>query len=258
MGTFLFDNIVFGPVTSRRLGNSLGINLLPVDRKICNFNCLYCECGRTFSATSNAKLPSREEVRNELEKWLQGNHLSFRPVDSITFAGNGEPTLHPEFAEIINDTLELKSRYNQNVKIAVLSNATMISKKKVFAALLKADLNILKLDSGFEETIIRINCPVIPFRLHETLELFKKFEGKLILQTLFFRGKINDQYIDNTTQQEIEKWLETVEQIKPESIMIYTIARDTPVKGLMKASSEELVEIALKAEQRGIKVQISV
>ncbi len=257
MATFLFDSIVFGPVTSRRLGSSLGINLLPVNRKICNFNCIYCECGLTLPGTQDSEMPSREAVRMELEKWLNNDHKPGKPVDSITFAGNGEPTLHPEFPAIISDTVELRNRYKPNVKIAVLSNATRIADEKVFNALLLADLNILKLDSGFEETIKRINCPLVKFRLEDTILRLMKFKGNLVIQTLFFRGMIGQQPVDNTTPAEIEKWLGLMDRIRPESIMIYTISRDTPTKGLIKAGRHELHAIAEKAKERGFRVQIS-
>ena len=257
MATFLFDSIVFGPVTSRRLGNSLGINLLPVNKKICNFNCVYCECGLTLSASPDSAMPAREEVRLELEKWLNYNHKPGKPIDSITFAGNGEPTLHPDFAAIIYDTVELRNRYNRHVKIAVLSNATRIADEKVFAALLQVDLNILKLDSGFKKTLNRINCPLTPFSLEDTIARLQKFKSNLIIQTLFFRGMVNQLPVDNTTPEETEKWLEMMEQIRPESIMIYTIARDTPTNGLVKIGFHELQKIAEKAEKRGFRVQIS-
>lgn len=257
MATFLFDSIVFGPVTSRRLGNSLGINLLPVNKKICNFNCIYCECGLTLSGTKSSGMPARQAVRHELEKWLKYNHKQGKPIDSITFAGNGEPTLHPEFAGIISDTIELRDQYNRHVKIAVLSNATRISDENVFAALMKTDLNILKLDSGFEDTIYRINCPAVKFHLEETVTRLKEFKGKLIIQTLFFRGMINGLPVDNTTPEETEKWLALMDQIKPEGIMIYTIARDTPTTGLVKVHYAALKAIASKAEKRGFRVQIS-
>ncbi len=220
MSTFLFDSIIFGPVTSRRLGNSLGINLLPINKKICNFNCVYCECGLTGDIKTNNKLPERYEVKNALEKWLQNNQKLMNPIDSITFAGNGEPTLHPQFDKIIDDTISLRNQYYSNIKIAVLSNATTIGKEKVFHALLKTDLNILKLDSGFEDTINAINCPLIKFDLNTIIGLLKKFNGKLIIQTLFFKGKINNKIIDNTTPEEVEKWLDTIDTIQPESIMI--------------------------------------
>jgi len=258
MATFLFDSIVFGPVTSRRLGNSLGINLLPADKKICSFNCIYCECGLTLHGSTVSGMPTRKEVRNELGKWLKYNNRLRTPLDTLTFAGNGEPTLHPEFSAIVEDTVELRDRYNTGVKIAVLSNATRISNNSVFKALLKTDLNILKLDSGFEETINLINAPVARFNLGETIKRLKKFNGKLIIQSLFFRGRVNHQAVDNMTPQEIEKWLDAMELIKPESIMIYTLARETPVDGLVKASHKELQAIARQAEDRGFQVQISV
>jgi wyosine [tRNA(Phe)-imidazoG37] synthetase (radical SAM superfamily) len=258
MATFLFDSIVFGPVTSRRLGNSLGINLLPSDRKICSFNCIYCECGFTLHNPSISGMPNRKEIRDELEKWLRYNDRLRKPLDTITFAGNGEPTLHPEFSAIVDDTVELRNRYNAGVRIAVLSNATRIAKISVFKALLKTDLNILKLDSGFEDTIKRINAPVARFDLDETIARLKKFEGKLIIQTLFFHGRMHHPPVDNMTPREIEKWLGAMEQIRPESIMIYTIARDTPVEGLVKASRKELLAIASQAEDRGFTIHISV
>lgn len=257
MSTFLFDSIVFGPVVSRRLGNSLGINLLPVNKKICNFNCVYCECGLTGQNQTHSKLPGRFEVKEALEKWLQKNQSVKNPVDSITFAGNGEPTLHPEFNRIIDDTVALRNKYYPGIKIAVLSNATTTGQKKIFNALLKTDLNILKLDSGFEETIKAINCPLIKFDLNTIIKSLKAFNGKLIIQTLFFKGKINNKIYDNTTQVEIEKWLDTIDIIKPESIMIYTIARDTPFEGLKKAEYKVLQTIAERAVKRGHKVQIS-
>lgn len=207
--------------------------------------------------SQSSGMPKREEVRHELEKWLKDTNKSRIPLDSITFAGNGEPTLHPQFAAIIDDTVDLRNRYNRHVKIAVLSNATRISDKGIFTALSKTDLNILKLDSGFEETIKRINCPVRKFNLKETLTYLKRFKGNLIIQTLFFRGRINNQPVDNTTPEEIEKWLDTIDRIRPESIMIYTIARDTPTKGLVKAGIKELQSIATLARRRGFRVQIS-
>jgi wyosine [tRNA(Phe)-imidazoG37] synthetase (radical SAM superfamily) len=258
MATFLFDSIVFGPVTSRRLGNSLGINLLPADKKICSFNCIYCECGLTLHGPMVSGMPSRKEVRNELEKWLKYNDQLRTPIDSLTFAGNGEPTLHPDFPAIVNDTVKLRDRYNKRVRIAVLSNATRIFNKKVFKALLKTDLNILKLDSGFEETIHRINAPLNRFNLADTIAKLKEFKGKLIIQTLFFRSLMHSHFLTNMTPREIEKWLNTMEQIKPESIMIYTLDRDTPVDGLVKATHKELQAIAKQAADRGFKVHISV
>ncbi len=258
MATFLFDKIIFGPVISRRLGESLGINLLPENRKICNFNCVYCECGITESADiAKSGPPSRDEVRERLESRLKDIKKSKTAVDTITFAGNGEPTLHPYFPEIVEDTISLRDKYMPGTDIAVLSNSTRIDDNKIFHALNKVDLNILKLDSGYEETIKTINCPMYKFNLARIIENLKKFNGNLIIQTLFIRGIYKGRKIDNTNEKELARWLETMNYIKPESIMIYTIARDTPNTGLYRISFDELLKISEKVEQLGITTHIS-
>ncbi len=258
MSTFLFDKIIFGPVTSRRLGVSLGINLLPTNHKVCSFNCIYCECG--FNPKSNKeaeKLPSRQQVKERLNQVLLQIQADGKMPDVITFAGNGEPTLHPEFAEIIDDTIQLRDFLFPNSRIAVLSNASKIENIKVFNALLKVDDNILKLDSGIEETILQLDRPVGKFNLRETLEGLKKFNGKVTIQTLFVKGEYEGEIIDNTTDYEIKKWLELIEEIKPKEVMIYTIERNTPIKTLEKISLETLNTIAKKVNRLGFKTQVS-
>jgi wyosine [tRNA(Phe)-imidazoG37] synthetase (radical SAM superfamily) len=258
MATFLFDSTIFGPVISRRLGESLGINLLPNNRKICNFNCIYCECGPTYSANiKDFNIPSRAEVKEKLGARL--NYIKDKGlfIDTITFAGNGEPTLHPEFPEIVDDTIELRDNYLPGTNIAILSNSTLIGNDKIFNALNKIDLNILKLDSGYEETNRTINRPLRPFNLGKTIDNLKKFNGSLIIQTLFFKGIYNGKEVNNSTIKEVTKWLQVINDIKPESVMIYTIARDTPNKGLRKIPFKELMEISEKVEKLGIKTHIS-
>ncbi len=258
MGTFLFNSTIFGPVTSRRLGSSLGINLLPNDIKICNFSCIYCECGLTPKLSDrNYKLPARSEVRELLEKYLAGPGHTHVKIDTITFAGNGEPTLHPDFAGIIDDVLELRKKYLPAVKIAVLSNGTSIHHTKVFKALRRVDFNILKLDSLIEETQKLINCPAGGYSIKKTLEGYKKFGGKLIIQTMFFRGIYKGIRVDNTTDRELELLIKAYREINPESVMIYTISRDTPHDDLYKVSEDELKMIAGKIEKLGIKTHVS-
>ena len=258
MATFLFDKIIFGPVKSRRLGVSLGINLLPTDVKVCSFDCIYCECGFTPKEyKKNVILPSRMTVRTELENKLQGMITEKQFPDVITFAGNGEPTLHPEFAGIIDDTIELRDRLTPNARIAVLSNATMIYKKPVFDALLKIKDNIQKLDSAFEETVKLLDCPKGNFNLNKTIEQLIAFNGQVIIQTMFVRGSFKGRKIDNTTQKEISAWLDLLKKIKPLQVMIYTIARDTPVNTLEKVTLEELNSIANKVRKTGFEVQVS-
>jgi wyosine [tRNA(Phe)-imidazoG37] synthetase (radical SAM superfamily) len=259
MATFLFDNIIFGPVESRRLGVSLGINLLPATKKICNFNCIYCECGWTSDSKGvKGSLPSRQDVYNALDKKLKLMKDSNRPPDVITFAGNGEPTLHPEFTEIIDDTIILRNKYFPGTKIAVLSNSTTINRPFIREALLKVDQNILKLDSGFDLTVRIHNQPKVNVRVEELIENLKKFNGQLIVQTLFLKGSYKGKTIDNTTPEELEAWLKAIEMIKPSEVMIYTISRDTPEGGvLQKVKPSELKRIAEMVNKMGIKTQVS-
>ncbi len=258
MGVFLFDSIVFGPVYSRRLGISLGINLLPNNSKICNFNCIYCECGLTKNRESkNHSFHPVNEVVDALENRLKNLRSQDEKIDTITFAGNGEPTLHPNFPEIVEKIAKLRDEFFLSVKIALLSNSTTIGSERIYNALSKVDLNILKLDSAREETIKRINCPLVPVNLKKMTDNFKKFNGKFILQTLFIKGTRNKQSIDNTTDKEVNAWLDMLDIIKPERIMVYTISRDTPVDNLEKVPLQKLEQIANKARLRGYSVDVS-
>ena len=259
MATFLFDEIIFGPVKSRRLGVSLGINLLPTKRKICNFNCIYCECGWTTDIESEkGNLPGRADVYKALEQKLSEMKSANDSPDVITYAGNGEPTLHPEFSGIIDDSIALRNKYFPKAKIAVLSNATNIAKPGIRNALLKVDQNILKLDSAINSTIQVHNQPKGTFNVEELINNLAGFNGNVIIQTLFLRGEYKDANIDNTTPVELAAWLRALERIKPSEVMIYTISRDTPVGDkLKKVPLKELKEIAAMVEKLGFKTQVS-
>ncbi|HEX7585880.1 MAG TPA: radical SAM protein [Prolixibacteraceae bacterium] len=258
MSTFLFDQIIFGPVKSRRLGVSLGVNLLPTDSKVCSFDCIYCECGWTpKKRQQKAILPTRGLVRQKMEEKLTEMIGSNEFPDVITFAGNGEPTLHPEFEGIIADTIELRNRLTPRARIAVLSNATMLHKPSVIRALLKVEDNIQKLDSGFEKTIRRIDCPASNFKLTDVVEKLKSFNGKVIIQTLFLHGTYKGEIIDNTTEEELTEWLKLIAEIRPSQVMIYTIARDTPAAGLEKVKLDEFQRIADRVREIGFEVQVS-
>jgi wyosine [tRNA(Phe)-imidazoG37] synthetase (radical SAM superfamily) len=257
MSTFLFDKIIFGPLWSRRLGESLGINLLPVNSKVCNFNCIYCECGLTPAGDQTGGFPGAKKVKELLELKLLQMKEDGEYLDCITFAGNGEPTLHPGFPNILEDAIEIRNHIFPNANIAVLSNATLIGEKRIFEALLKADLNILKLDSAFAETRNLINCPKGNNPLNNILDSLKKFDGRMIIQTLFFRGSFNGNPVDNTTEKEIKAWLSMLKEIRPESVMIYSLARDTAVQGLENVTAMELQTIAERVEQAGIKTQVT-
>jgi len=256
MSTFLFDDIVFGPVNSRRFGVSLGINLLPVGYKFCTFNCIYCECGWTFKENSKKHpLPKREEIFRRLNEVLGNIKVQDTPPDNITFAGNGEPTIHPQFAEIIDDTIQLRDKYFPAAEITVLSNSTMLHKKPVFDALNKIENNVLKLDTVNEEVFRLINLPYSNTSLQTIIDNIKRFNGNQVIQTLFIRGKYGDKVIDNTTDGEINSWLKVLKEIKPKYVMIYPIDRDTPVSGLKKIPKNELDKIAERVEAIGIKTK---
>jgi len=258
MPVFLFDEIIFGPVKSRRLGVSLGVNLLPLDYKYCNFDCIYCECGRTFKDNFKGKqFHDRKEVKLKLEGILSKMKQENNPPDVITFAGNGEPTIHPNFDKIIDDTIELRNKYFPKARIAVLSNATLLHKKSVFDALNKIDDNILKLDSASDETIKLLNNPPANFTVEKIVENLKSFNGNLIIQTMFIAGTFKGKSIENTSGSEITAWIKLLKEIKPKKVMIYTIERDTPSKGLQKVSPEKLHNISDKVKQEGFEVSVS-
>ena len=258
MGTFLFNEIFFGPVKSSRLGVSLGINILPVNGKVCSFNCIYCECGFTPPEhDEKMALPTREEVRQKLEERLNEMGKFNGLPDAITFAGNGEPTMHPNFAEIIDDTIVLRNRLAPNARVAVLSNATMLHKPDVFNALLKVEDNILKLDSAFEKTVHLLNRPQKNFNLQELVERLKSFNGKVTVQTLFVKGQYRGETIDNSTEKEVSAWLKLIRKIRPGQVMIYTIARDTPIDTFEKVAAKELDKIAERVTKAGFQVQVS-
>ena len=257
MAGFLFHETVFGPVMSRRLGVSLGVNLLPVDYKYCTFNCIYCECGWTHGKpANNAGLPERKTIRNLLGKKLAILQKEGKIPDAITFAGNGEPTIHPEFPEIIDDTIELRDKYFPEINITVLSNASTLHREKVFKALLKIDNNIQKLDAGTEHTFQQINTPSGKLSLDTLTENLCSFDGRLIIQSLFLRGTHNGSFIDNSSEEEVEAWILRLKKIKPEYVMIYPIDRPTPEQNIEKISFEELNRIAARVNEAGIRTKV--
>lgn len=256
--TILFNEIVFGPVHSRRLGISLGINLLPLHGKLCSFNCIYCECGLNESHKKD-KIPSQEDVYAAIDRKLSEMKESGTTPDVITFAGNGEPTLHPAFSEIIDETVRLRDKYFPNTNIDVLTNGTTLNNPKVVASLKKINNAILKLDSAFDETVKILNQPCNKnFTVAGQVELLKAYNGKYTLQTMFVKGEYKGNLIDNSTDKEVSAWIDIVKEIKPASVMIYTIERETPVKGLKKVSINRLQEIKEKLlKETGINASVA-
>lgn len=257
MSTILFPAPIFGPVHSRRLGVSLGVNLMPADGKLCSFDCVYCECGFNKPSHSGSKRPSREQVKTDLEKQLQKMVEEGRLPDVITFAGNGEPTLHPDFAGIIDDTIALRDRYCPQAKVSVLSNATMAFKPDVRDALLKVDNNILKLDTVDPDFIQFVDRPVGKFDVNKIIDDLAAFHGKVIVQTMFLKGKYQGRDVDNTGDYYVTPWLKALEKIKPEAVMVYTIDRETPAHELLKATPAELDAIVARIKALGIEASAS-
>lgn len=255
--TALFEDIIFGPIRSRRLGLSLGVNLLPTHSKLCNFDCIYCECGWNADNASSRRFNSREEVSSRLEEVLSEMVAAGTPPDVITFAGNGEPTMHPDFEAIIDDTIALRDRLCPSAKVSVLSNATMIGRESVRRALKRVDNNILKLDSAFDETVRALNNPCGSYSVANVVENLRLFDGQFILQTMFLRGEYNGQKIDNTTNREVEAWLHIVADLHPQKVMVYSLDRDTPCKSLEKVTREELQQIAVRVEALGIECSVA-
>ena len=255
--TSLYDNIIFGPIRSRRLGLSLGVNLLPIESKLCSFDCIYCECGWNADHPGKRRFNAREDVYKMLDETLSKMVADGTPPDVITFAGNGEPTMHPDFENIIEDTIALRDKHCPKAKVSVLSNATQIHREDVRRALLRVDNNILKLDSAFDDTVQLVNKPQGAYTVARTVELLKVFDGEFILQTMFLRGEYLGRGVDNTTEEEVAAWLKLVEEMRPKRVMVYSLDRDTPCPTLEKVEREELQRIAERVEALGIECSVA-
>ncbi len=250
----LFDSIVYGPIRSRRLGVSLGVNLMSTNAKLCTFDCVYCECGWN-QPVSHPVLPTREQVRQALAEKLVS---IANTLDVITFSGNGEPTLHPDFLGIIQDTCALRDRYCPQAKISVLSNSTQLARPDVVEALRLCDNRILKLDSAIDATMQLIDKPVNPrLTVEQIAEWLSVFNGDFTLQTCFLRGEYHGQIIDNTTPKELSAWYAMIERLQPKQVMIYVIDRATPLQTLSKVPAHEMQAIAAPLREQGIDVIVS-
>ena len=251
----LFDSIVYGPIRSRRLGVSLGVNLMPTTAKLCTFDCVYCECGWN-QPVMHPTLPTRDEVREALRTQLSAHQSQ---LDVITFSGNGEPTLHPDFLGIIEDTCALRDEYCPKAKVSVLSNSTQLGRKDVVEALRLCDNRILKLDSAIDTTMRLVDKPVnAQLTVGQVVEWLKVFDGDFTLQTCFLRGVYEGHVIDNTTDEELKAWYDIVDTLRPKQVMIYVIDRETPLKTLEKIPANKMEEIAAPLRKKGIDIVVSV
>ena len=247
-----FDDIVFGPIFSRRLGTSLGLNILPPQGKLCNFDCVYCECGWNKDGKSAGEFPRLVQVAEALEKRLKELAGEGVSVDSITFSGNGEPTMNPDFAPIVDAVLELRGKYCPNAKVSVLSNATLAWSDDVYQALAKVDNPILKLDAGTTDVALAVNKPVGAYSVERVVESLRRFKGNFVLQTMFVRSE----EFDTTAPDVLGRWVEIVKELAPREIMIYTIDRETPDKTLQKYTVEEMASFVQPLREDGFEIQI--
>ena len=246
------EETVFGPIFSRRLGSSLGINLLPVNGKICTFDCIYCECGWNKDGRNDTRLPKAVEVREALEKKLIQLVNDGIPVDSITFSGDGESTINPDFPQIIDDTLALRDRYYPSAKVSVLSNATQVHRPEIFEALRKVDNPIMKIDAPTNVLVEKINHPAPGYDVNRVVEALKRFNGDFILQTMFLKSKD----FDSSSPGVLNGWMDIVRLLKPREVMAYTIDRPTPEEGLQKFTVEEMQSFLNPLIEEGFVVQI--
>jgi wyosine [tRNA(Phe)-imidazoG37] synthetase (radical SAM superfamily) len=257
MAGILFDEIVFGPVKSRRFGVSLGINLLPLQGKFCSFNCVYCECGLTDERKKEKPvLFTAAEISASLHSRFEALKSGGLNPDNITFAGNGEPTLHPEFEAIINNTIRLRNEFFPKAMITVLSNATRLDRENVKRALLRIDNNVLKLDAGTNATFQAINRPTHPITIEKVVAELKEFDGNLVIQTMLIRGEVDGNLVDNTTEDELTLWLKHIREINPKLVMLYPIDRQTPYKTLEKVPETEFRTLAERIKALGIKAEV--
>ena len=246
------EETVFGPIHSRRLGSSLGINLLPRRGKICTFDCIYCECGWNADGRDDQVLPTAAEVRSALEDKLAECLLDGTPIDSITFSGDGEPTLNPEFPRIIDDTLRLRDAYYPDAKVSVLSNASRVHVPEIAAALARVDNPILKIDAPTDELIARIDRPAPGYRLERVLEALRGFKGNFVLQTMFLRSPD----FDSSRPEVLDGWMDLVRELRPRKVMVYTIDRPTPAQGLEKFTAAQMRALVQPLIDEGFDIDI--
>lgn len=260
--TIIYPSPIFGPVKSRRLGTSLGINVMPGDGKWCSFDCLYCECGLNKDHRTHTPLPTPEEVRLQLEQTLTEMKSRGERLDVITFSGNGEPTLHPQFPVIADLVQELRDKHFPQAKVTVLSNSTQLYRKDVRDALMKVDNALMKLDTVSREYIDLVDRPAGNYDIDSIIKYLADMNGHPVIQTMFMKGNIiNEQgelvSVDNCTDMYIRPYIEALKKIRPRQVMIYTLDREWPVQGLEKADRDTMDRIGQQIRSAGFDIQIS-
>lgn len=258
----IYPSPIFGPIKSRRLGISLGVNIMPSDGKWCSFDCVYCECGLNKDHHPKEPLPTPEEVHDKLESTLQQMKERGEMLDVITFSGNGEPTMHPMFSMIVDNVLSLRNEYYPEAKVTVLSNSTQIYRQDVFDALMKVDNALMKLDTVSEKYIHTVDQPAGNYNLHLIINRLAYMNGHAVIQTMFMKGSIKDRdgrlvSVDNCNDEYITPYIETLKKIQPRQVMIYTLDREWPTEGLEKADHETMDRIADKIRNAGFETSVS-
>ncbi len=250
----LFNEIVVGPIHSRRLGCSLGVNVLPTQKKYCSFNCVYCECGWNEIDT-RIKVPFNDRlvIKNELEKYCKNtDKKELAKIDSITFSGNGEPTLHPEILQIVQDVISLRNIYIPQSKVTILTNSTQLSREDVSKALHLIDNPLLKIDAGTEKMYKLISQPV-NCSFEEIKLNILNFGPNCIIQTMLLRGELDGQTIDNLSEEEFSNYLDFIKKVNPKQVMFYSLDRIPPAKHLIKVDKAEMEKYADKLRALNIK-----
>jgi wyosine [tRNA(Phe)-imidazoG37] synthetase (radical SAM superfamily) len=235
--------IVYGPILSRRLGRSLGINLLPLNRKVCSFDCIYCQYGSenvTESRERGVPFPTVSEVLTCVESALRKP----RTIDYLTFSGNGEPTLHPEFPDIVKGVLSLRNDLRPQAKLAILSNSSQVNDPEILSALQLLDVPMMKLDAGDEKTFEAIN------RQAKTVEFAELVNGLKRIKNLVIQSLLIDGVISNTSGDAFDAWVETLVDLQPCEIHIYSIDRPTPVSGILAVNADRLEKIACELQKK--------
>lgn len=246
----LQDELVYGPVRSRRLGWSLGVNVFPPGRKICNFNCAYCQYGWTReseSAVAPEDWPAPTSIADAVRLALRKIKRAGRHLDRITLAGNGEPTLHPRFSEIVERLRIVRDEECHDARLAVLSNAGTLDRPAVLDALRRVDEAYLKLDTADAGTFKRLNGA--PTGLPRILEALRTLPH-VTIQSLFTRDATRR--VDNTTPEEVERWIAALKAIAPEAVHVYSVDRDPAWAALEKISKEEMQAIVDRARAAGL------
>ena len=241
----LQQGILYGPIRSKRLGCSLGLNLFPSDRKVCSFDCVYCHFGGTTDHVRQSErlgIPSVTEVLAAVEEFLKSDN----DFDYITFSGNGEPTMYPDFAELVPKLHELIRRRRPSVRLALLSNSSCVGEESLYPALKLIDLPIFKLDAGNQTTFEILNRPCPGVTISAIIDGLTRLSARqeIIIQTVMVDGPV-----PNHDGQAFDDWIVAIRRIRPGAIQLYTTDRPVADTRVRKVSDRQLETIAARIRE---------